>query len=188
DLTELDLELIRCFVLKTEDHVSNHTFECMRHAFRRNESVGRFSTIKTRVRRLAQFEPRLYDCCINSCCCFVGPLAEEQVCSYCKQPRFDSQGKARKSFTYIPLIPRLVNFFKNVDMITKMEYRSNCAPDPLSMHDIFDGSNYQRLKTENVTLPGEPQPMAHKFFDSPTDIALGMSTDGFTPFKRRKQT
>ncbi|QRV84668.1 Transposase family tnp2 [Ceratobasidium sp. AG-Ba] len=37
-----------------------------------------------------------------------------------------------------------------------------------------------------VTEPGDPLP--HRYFSSPTDIALGLSTDGFGPFKSRKQT
>lgn len=31
-------------------------------------------------------------------------------------------------------------------------------------------------------------PIGHKFFSQPTDLALGLSTDGFGPFKRRKHT
>jgi hypothetical protein len=53
-------------------------------------------------------------------------------------------------------------------------------------NDIFDGARYKRLCRTNVTIDGETLP--HKFFSAPTDLALGASTDGFGPFKRRKKT
>ena len=30
--------------------------------------------------------------------------------------------------------------------------------------------------------------MSHEYFSGPRDIALGLSTDGFAPFKRHKST
>jgi hypothetical protein len=50
----------------------------------------------------------------------------------------------------------------------------------------MDGRNYARLCKEYVTIDQKRRP--YRFFDDPRDIALGMSTDGFAPFRRRKQT
>ena len=52
--------------------------------------------------------------------------------------------------------------------------------------DVFDGSNYKGLRKSHVTIGGEKQ--SHKFFEDPREIALGLSTDGFAPFKKRKHT
>jgi len=71
-------------------------------------------------------------------------------------------------------------------MIKRMQYRGKFISDADIIKDLFDGENYQRLKEEYVTIGGVPQP--HKFFSDPRDIALGLSLDGFCPFKRRSQT
>ena len=67
-----------------------------------------------------------------------------------------------------------------------MRYRGDFVSDETIIKDIFDGENYKRLKEEYVTIGGVPQ--AHKYFSDNRDIALGLSLDGFCPFKRRNQT
>lgn len=52
--------------------------------------------------------------------------------------------------------------------------------------DVFDSYIYRRLLGKNVVINGKSAP--HKYFSDPRDIALGFSTDGFCPFKRRKAT
>lgn len=107
-------------------------------------------------------------------------------CPHCKEPRFNEAGKPRKQFTYSPLVPRLVNLFKNTDYAQSMQYRAEYKSDPNSVNDVFGGSDYARLRAEHVTVDGKT--FAHKFFDDPRDIALGLATDGFAPFRRRKNT
>ncbi|KAF9546386.1 hypothetical protein CPC08DRAFT_596561, partial [Agrocybe pediades] len=186
ELTDEELELIRAFTLKTEDHLSNRTFERMRYTFKGN-SVGTLKAVKSRIQWLAKFKPVAYDCCIKSCCCFVGPLANDDKCAYCGEARWDENGKARKRFNYMPIIPRLSNAFRNVGMVQKMQYRGEFTRSEESIHDVFDSASYAKLTTEHVTIPGEP-PLPHKYFQDSRDIALGLSTDGFSPFKRRKHT
>jgi hypothetical protein len=47
--------------------------------------------------------------------------------------------------------------------------------------DIFDGAYYSLLRESFVTVGGEE--LLNWFFSDPHDIALGLSTDGFSPFK-----
>ncbi|EGO01391.1 hypothetical protein SERLA73DRAFT_42604, partial [Serpula lacrymans var. lacrymans S7.3] len=61
------------------------------------------------------------DCCVNSCCCFVGPNSSLDKCPHCNTSRY-LEGQQRKHFIYIPLIPRLVGFFKNPNLVYKMSY------------------------------------------------------------------
>jgi hypothetical protein len=98
-----------------------------------------------------------------------------------------------KKFTYIPVIPRLVGFFKNADLVEKMQYRGGGTDNPNSHHhvpgtikDIFDGTHYRTLQTTHVTVDDKKRP--YKFFSDPRDVALGLSTDGFAPFRRRQTT
>lgn len=52
--------------------------------------------------------------------------------------------------------------------------------------DVFDGSNYRSLRKQQVKLQGKY--LNHRYFADGHDVALGLSTDGFAPFKRRKNT
>ncbi|PPQ82425.1 hypothetical protein CVT26_013426 [Gymnopilus dilepis] len=185
ELTEEDLKVLRAFSFKVDENISQKTFERMRETFPELE-LDSFKLTKSRMQFLAAFKPVPYDCCINSCCCFVGPHAKCNTCSYCKEPRFNSRGLPRKRFMYLPFTVRLVAYYKNIPMILKMKYRHEFQHDPNCTKDVFDGLNYQTLCNSYVTIGGEQQ--RHKFFDSWRDIALGLSTDGFSPFRKRKQT
>jgi hypothetical protein len=68
----------------------------------------------------------------------------------------------------------------------KMQYRSNLQRDPTKLTDIFDGAQYRLLLEDFVTVGDEELPIY--MFSDPRDIALGLSTDGFGPFKRRTKT
>jgi hypothetical protein len=52
--------------------------------------------------------------------------------------------------------------------------------------DVFNGSHYQSLLTKVVPASCDDQPFF--YFSDAHDIALGLSTDGFAPFKRRDKT
>jgi hypothetical protein len=52
------------------------------------------------------------------------------------------------------------------------------------MKDIFDGSHYQSLLDQLVSINGKEQ--QHRFFQDLRDIALGLSTNGYAPFRKRK--
>lgn len=149
-------------------------------------NIASLKITKARAEFLAAFKPVAYHCCPKSCLCYVGPHADKDSCDYCKEPRYDAQGKPRKTFTYIPLIPRLTAFYSNLSMIDKLRYRAAFISDPTKVQDVMDGTHYQQLRSEYVTIDGKRQ--SFKFFGDWRDIALGFSTDGFAPFKRRKQT
>lgn len=73
----------------------------------------------------------------------------------------------------------------NRTQATKMRYRSEHQHDPKKMTDIFDGEYYQSLLTRPIS---EDQQLPRWFFSDARDIALGLSTDGFGPFKHRTKT
>jgi Transposase family tnp2 len=52
--------------------------------------------------------------------------------------------------------------------------------------DVFDSHIYRRLLGKRVVMGGTTA--SHEYFSDPRDIALGLSTDGFCPFKRRQAT
>jgi len=67
-----------------------------------------------------------------------------------------------------------------------MEYRKNCKPSPDTVSDVFDGTHYRELLTKPVKVANQTLSYCH--FSDDRDIALGLSTDGFGPFKRRTNT
>src|SRR5215510_14258829 len=108
------------------------------------------------------------------------------ACSFCREPHYNSDGHPRKRFTYIPIIPHLSAYYQNKSFVDLLSYRANFIRERDKVKDVFDGTNYVRLCKEYVTVDQKRRP--YKFFEDPRDIALGASTDGFAPFRRRKKT
>jgi hypothetical protein len=185
-LTDAEIAHLRHFALKIKTHMSDETFSKLKYAFP-DSNVETYKVTRSRAEFLAQLKPVNYDCCINLCCCFVGPHRALDACPYCKQQQY-LNGKPQKKFTYIPLIPRLKAFYESqsLDVVKDMQYCSNFQHDPNVIKDVMDGAHYQRLCESFVTV--NRQQLPHKFFQDPRDVALGFSTDGFAPFKRRKKT
>ena len=170
--------------------------------------------VDARAMFLSGLEPQQYDCCVESCCCFVGPHEQLDACPYCGERRLNADGKPRKQFTYVPIIPRLLAMCANPTLAKAMKYRGDFeakprqhapgSPEceqlrqrsglgqpgqcycPSQVSDVFDGHHYQALRDTFMKLGGVAQ--IFKFFSDPRSIALALSTDGFTPFKCGKQT
>lgn len=66
-----------------------------------------------------------------------------------------------------------------------MRYRADFKPQPGFITDVFDGLHYRSLLNQIVPASGN-NPLF--YFSDERDIALGLSTDGFAPFKRRDKT
>lgn len=212
-LSERDKQILRTFAYKTRARVTHEAFEMLPFAFRDAPKESE-ATVDSHAAFLSGFDPVLYDCCPKSCCCYTGHLKELTACPKCGEPRFNAAGRARKKFTYIPLTPRLVGLYRNREMARKLRYRSEFIPSPVQhpvagekcaeirritsrgregrcycpseVRDVFDGHLYRSLCDTPVTINGNPQ--SHHFFSDKRDIAVGISTDGFTPFKRRNQS
>ena len=130
------------FSLKVEDGLSEETWAKIMYTYNRH-NIPSLKVTRARVEFLAAYRPVAYDCCINSCICYVGPHKVKTHCHYCKEPRKNSNGHAQKSFTYSPIILWLKAYFKNLAMIKKLRYRSDFVSDGNTVKDIFDGKNYK---------------------------------------------
>jgi hypothetical protein len=149
--------------------------------------IPTWKIVMARALHLAGIEPVFVDCCIQSCMAFTGSHEKLKKCAYCNQLRFSSSGKPRKRFCYLLLIPRLKVFSASAHFADLMRYRArDHQHEPGITNDVFDGSCYRSLLNRRVSLNGKL--CKHRFFAEDTDIALGLSTDGFAPFKKRSQT
>jgi len=122
---------------------------------------------------------------------YTGSYADLNECPKCKTPRLNQAGQARRTFSYIPLIPRLRALMSNRTYATRLQYRADehaktSASMPGTTTDIFDGLHYRSLLRERVVVGDRTLP--HNYFSDHRDIALGFATDGFAPFKKRKHT
>lgn len=185
-LDEDELTLLRAYSLRVDDGITEKTFNKLRFIFPQ-AAIDSLKNTEKRVQFLSGFQPVRYDCCPSSCICYTGPYEALLECPKCKQNRYKADGKTPQSyFEYLPLIPRLRAMVSNSSYARKMQYRSNHQHDPTKLTDIFDGVQYRRLLENFVTIGDEELPTY--MFSDPRDIALGLSTDGFGPFKRRTKT
>lgn len=64
---------------------------------------------------------------------------------------------------------------------------SNVASDNTTgMADIWDGKVYKELTERYIHIDGKA--LSTKYFSNPHDLALGLTTDGFAPWRKRKYT
>jgi hypothetical protein len=180
------MNVIRAHNYRVNTNLGSIAYAMLPRAFPVLNDLPSLKRLRTRIKYLSDVAAVRYDCCINSCCCYTGPYAELTKCPYCGEDRLSVSGVTRNIFFYVPLIPRLVNLYQNPEIAETLRYRHNYKSESGIIGDVFDGDHYRRLCKTEVTIDGIP--IGHKFFSQPTDIALGLSTDGFGPFKRRKHT
>ncbi len=174
--------------MKIRNNLTDLAFNDMSCIF---SKAGMENLAKTRshVRSLSRIEPVRFACCINSCICYTGPYAELDECPQCGTSRLSKSGRARRTFSYMPLIPRLRALVSNRTYATRLQYHADehaKAHMPGMTTDIFDGLHYRSLLREPVVVGDRTLP--HNYFSDHRDIALGFATDGFAPFKKRKHT
>ncbi|KAF9009788.1 hypothetical protein BDZ89DRAFT_908645, partial [Hymenopellis radicata] len=186
-LSEYDQRICQAFAYKMHSRMTDAAFEMFPLGIKEAEPpLPTLHSIRKRAEFLSGFKPDIYHCCINSCCCFAGPNKDLDKCPHCKEARLGANGKPRKVFVYIPLIPRLLAYAKNIRVAEQMRYRAEHKPSSEdNVEDIFDALQYHRLCRRLVHIGRQLQ---HKYFSDARDVALGLSTDGFCPHKRRKTT
>ncbi|KAI0795169.1 hypothetical protein BC629DRAFT_1250557, partial [Irpex lacteus] len=185
-LDQDDFDYLRPFALKVDTHMPGETFAKLEYAFP-SSNVPSWKVCQQRVADLSGFEPQVYDCCINSCCCFAGVHAASTECLYCKSSRYNANGKRRQEFVYLPVIPRLKSLFANAKTSLIMRHRSSGHQhEPDVIKDVFDAQVYRSLLGKTVVVNGKE--LEHTYFQDARDVALGVSTDGIAPFRRRQKT
>ncbi|KAI0364413.1 hypothetical protein BV20DRAFT_956223, partial [Pilatotrama ljubarskyi] len=179
-LSDDERDNVRAFQLRFLANISRQAYDQVRHSLRHKLSLSSDWVILRRIALLSGVRPVWYDCCVNSCICFLGEFASATVCPDCKEPRLSPSGHPRRYYCYIPLIPRLQAHFQSLQLAQLMQYRANYESDGESVSDIFSSEHYQNLTCTQVVVDGETQP--HHHFSDPRDVALGLCTDGYLLF------
>ena len=165
-------------------NVTRHTFNQMRHVFRNKLKIDSEWVMMRRIAILAGIEQVKYDCCINFCIAYTGKYEIYEDCPFCGEARFTQDRRARRSYNYIPLIPRLQSFYQSPRTIEKLSYRHHYQHDPQQIGDVFDCTHYRKLLHHKVKVDGVERP--YTYFSDRRDIAFGLSVDGYLLFKRRR--
>ncbi|CDO71844.1 hypothetical protein BN946_scf184939.g68 [Trametes cinnabarina] len=184
-LSDEDKAILRAFAFHVKNNLSEEAFAELPQVFPA-AGLPSLHKIKARLTFLSGVNAQYYDCCINSCMAYTGPFADLNECAYCRTSRLDSYGKARRQFMYVPMESRLAALYLHRGTAEKMLYRADYLSDSTTTSDIFDGSHYKDLCSRFVTVEGRQ--LDHQFFADRRDIALGLSSDGFAPWRRRKKT
>jgi hypothetical protein len=185
-LDESDLTLLRAYALKLEERLTDKAFNKLRFIYPQ-APIDSLKNTEKRVQFLSGFQPVRYHCCPSSCVCYTGPYETLKKCPKCNTDRYKADGTTPQAiYEYLPIIPRLRAMLASTSYATKMQYRSKHETDPTKITDIFDGTHYHSLRETFITIGDEELPTW--FFSDPRDIALGLSTDGFGPFKHRTKT
>ncbi|EIN12015.1 hypothetical protein PUNSTDRAFT_63385 [Punctularia strigosozonata HHB-11173 SS5] len=139
-----------------------------------------------RIALLSGVVPVWYDCCVNSCICYLGQYKDADTCPYCGELRYlegRRNRKARRYFCYVPFIPRLQSYFRSEDMITLLRYRSEHAGSEDVISDVFDCQHYNNLRKAPVVIDDEEQSFC--YFSGDTDLAFASCSDSYLIFRRK---
>lgn len=70
-LSEDDISILWYFKYQHKYCVTEAAFNALPHVFPK-AAMPTFDNIKSHINFLSGFEPIIYDCCKDSCCCFTG--------------------------------------------------------------------------------------------------------------------
>ncbi|KAJ7318071.1 hypothetical protein DFH08DRAFT_613361, partial [Mycena albidolilacea] len=185
-LTEHGMNAARAHNFKVNVDLGSRAYDKMRRTFPQLSDLPSLAKLQAEIGFISGVKPVKYDCCKQSCCCFVGPYADLNTCPYCDEARYDLRGRPRATFEYLPLIPRLKALFADPTMCEKLFYCAQYETEDGKIRDVFDSFEYLHLCKEHVCV--KDKLYAHCFFEQDTDIAMGLSADGVCPFKNRKST
>ena len=168
-----DLAFVRLARLRSKG-MSREIYEEFRQTMRMFKielpSLHRF---KGRLQRWTKIDPKLLDCCVNSCIAYTGTFQDERICPHCNESRYSAAGQPRKQFLYIPVAHRLVLQYSDAGRARVLKsYRqtySNQSDDAgrRQLRDIFDGALYHDFHLQERGM-----------FRDPHDVALHLSLDG----------
>ncbi|QRW07615.1 Transposase family Tnp2 protein [Ceratobasidium sp. AG-Ba] len=183
---------VRGFNYKIDTGITSRAYGKLPQAFPELERLPTEARMKTRMEILSGTAGVYYDCCEDSCMAFTGNKELLEKCTRCGKDRYEQdpdnpeRRRPKRTFLYIPAAPRLANLYRDPETAEELGYRAQFQSEPGVIRDVFDGVHYQRLCNRKVWTA--QRSFDHKYFSMPTDIALGLSTDGFGPFKQRKSS
>ncbi|KAG9081357.1 hypothetical protein FRC06_005622, partial [Ceratobasidium sp. 370] len=141
DLFDKDHTTLQLLATRLHTHFSHQTYDKLHHSICAPVALPSKVIAWHWLRILVGLETLTYDCCINSCLCYLGKYKDLVSCPFCKEPRLNSAGITCWTYHYSPLIPQLHSLFQNTDMIEKSEARHEDG----KFEDVYDGEHHWQL-------------------------------------------
>ncbi|KAF5364588.1 hypothetical protein D9758_005589 [Tetrapyrgos nigripes] len=120
-LSDEELTALCTFAFKLKSNITNAGFDMLPFVFPR-EPVKTWKATQREVAELSGLHPQIYDMCVNSCLAYTGLYSEHTTCQFCGEQRLRPDGKPRKLFVYIPLIPRLIGYYRTESWSFWLQY------------------------------------------------------------------
>jgi hypothetical protein len=185
-LAEYDCAICCAFAYKISTHTTNDAFNKIPYVFPQNPPLPKIDSLHSCIMFLSGFKPKIYQCCINSCVCYVGPHVGLTQWLFCQEDQYKPDGQPRHIFTYIPLIPQLIAFLANAKFASSMCYHHEHHHQPGKATNVFNLEHYHNLQGQHIKV--NRKSLNHKYFEDARNIALGLLTNSFAPFKNCKNT
>lgn len=125
---------------------------------------------------------RNFDCCSNDCIVYRnssrGEFKDLNKCPKCGTSRFQpGTSSARKTFKYIPLIPRIKRMFSNKKVSeilqSHMHGQSNSEYKPSKISDLHQSYAWKSLYGKEGPFEGDPR-----------GLSFSLCVDGTNPFSK----
>ena len=97
-LSIADRDNIKAMALKIRNQLTRNTFKGVQKLTHGHMTIGSEYVAGRVLERVSELSIQIYDCCVNSCVCFMGEFESLTACPLCGEPRHDKRNKVRNQF------------------------------------------------------------------------------------------
>src|SRR5260370_38564254 len=99
-LSVQDYQKLKIFDILLQSKLSKTTYDFFSMHFDIELQLGSLYQLHAQIAKLSHVLEYSYNCCMNNCCCFVGPFINLETCVYCGHQHLKSNGTLYKIFQY----------------------------------------------------------------------------------------
>ncbi len=181
-LSDVNYQQIKMFDVLICSDLSGKTYNLIQGCFSQELQMNSLYRVHLQIAKLSHVVEHTYDCCLNSCCCFIACFASLNACPYCKEPRYKLDGQTPlQTFHYLPIGPWLKALYLNDKFSELLQFHSTLDLDSTTIDDVFHGDHYHSLLQKQVQI--NSQVYQHCYFSDCHDVTPGIMTNGFQVFK-----
>ncbi|XP_060182289.1 uncharacterized protein LOC132611948 [Lycium barbarum] len=175
---------IQLYLLKTLHGLSNVAFSdilaLLKEAFPFSQLPESFNKARNMIKDLGLNYEKIH-ACPNDCMLFWKDNEKAENCSVCRSSRWKSVGNAltnakskipAKVLRYFPLKPRPQRMFMCPETSVAMRWHDNERPNDGNIRHPADGEAWKDFDSLHPDFSRDPR-----------NVRLGLSTDGFNPFR-----
>ncbi len=121
-------------------------------------------------------QPIRFHCCPNDCIVFRGVHTDLDSCPICGTSRYMKPGIPARTYTYLPVGPRLVRLFGTHNLAKIIQAHGlRCCSDGLIMYDIHDSPSWKLAYSSTGNFSSDCR-----------GISFALNTDGVNPYSQNR--